>query len=183
MAPRTLPASTHPYFESEFLPIALSHDLLSLDVVQTFQSLVDGDALVSWELGRKGTHISSKFETAAGSEDTLTSPDPNDEDYESLCKAHIQQAIRIIQSEEDVVGRVANQIVAKEILAKWREQNGFIRFLDGNPANCNLNNLQRVSGVDAMNHMDWKVDWDIDLSDEQIAFVRANAANFAHALG
>jgi hypothetical protein len=182
-APRTLPKATHPHFDGGFLPIALSADLLALDVVQTFQSLVADGALIKWELGRKGTHISSRLESAGGTGDILTSPDPNDQDYESLCKAHIQQAISICQSEDiEENGRQEPPQQVNEILNIWSAQKSFIRFMDGNTGNCAVSNLKYVKPVDAMNHMEWKVDWDINLSEEQIGFVQANAANFAHVL-
>lgn len=95
-APRTLPAETHPFFDSEFVPIAMSNDLLAMDVVKAMKEMVDEGYLTSWELGRKGTHISSRFCTADGSDDILTSPCPTDEDFESLCKAHIQRALMLI---------------------------------------------------------------------------------------
>lgn len=95
-APRTLPIEKYPRFESEFVPIAFSNDLLALEVVKDMKELVNEGHLVSWELGRKGTHISSRFRTDDGEEDILTSPDPTDEDYESLCTAHIQRAVMIL---------------------------------------------------------------------------------------
>ena len=99
-APRTLPAETHPHFESEFVPITFSNDLLALEVVKDMKEMVNEGHLVSWELGRKGTHISSRFCTDSGQEDILTSPDPADEDYESLCKAHIQRAVMILTGQD-----------------------------------------------------------------------------------
>lgn len=89
-APRTLPESTHPFFNSEFVPITLSADLLQLDIVETFQELVRKGTLADWQLGRKGTHISSFWKAPDGSTDYLTSPDPNDDNYEMLAIAHIQ---------------------------------------------------------------------------------------------
>jgi len=59
------------------------------------------------------------------------------------------------------------------IIKKWQKQGTFIRFLDGNSLNCNLNNLKYVSIDDAMDHIDsWKVDWDMDLTKKEIKTVR-----------
>lgn len=98
-APRTLSASTHPHFESEFRAIELSTDLLADGCIQAMSKMVDDGFLVEWKLGRKGTHISSKFVSAGGSEDTLSSPDPNDDDYPSLVRAHIQSVFRTVRQE------------------------------------------------------------------------------------
>jgi hypothetical protein len=98
--PRAQRVTPHPYFDCEFRPIQLSADLLAEDVVQAMQSLVtDDEVLADWQLGRKGTHIASRFVSAGGQEDTLCSPDPLDDDYVSLVKAHINRAFLVIKSE------------------------------------------------------------------------------------
>ena len=79
------------------MPIELSSELLALDVVKSFQSLVTEGCLQKWELGRKGTHVSSHFVTACGLDDMLTSPFPNDNNFENLCKAHISRALEVLQ--------------------------------------------------------------------------------------
>jgi hypothetical protein len=57
-------------------------------------------------------------------------------------------------------------------LRKWREQGQFIRFVDGNVRNCAVTNLQFVSLREAMQHVhDWKVDWDMELTDEERTLV------------
>ena len=99
MAPRTLQANTHPFYKSEFRPITLSGDLLSEDCVKSMLDIVKEGHLQEWNLGRKGTHISSRFVSAGGTEDTLTSPNPNDGDYKSLVLAHMQRAFQIIREE------------------------------------------------------------------------------------
>lgn len=98
-APRTLAPSTHPFFNSAFFPIRLTPDLLQLDIVKSFQELVQEGVLCSWNLGRKGTHISSHFTLPDGGYDFLTSPDPNDDNYEMLATAHMQSVIAIIENE------------------------------------------------------------------------------------
>jgi len=58
------------------------------------------------------------------------------------------------------------------ILSKWREQQTFVRFLDGDTLNCHVENLQYVPLKAALEHIDdWKVDWDMDLSAEEVALV------------
>jgi len=95
MAPRTLPQDKHPHFNSEFRPIELTADLRALSVVQEMLGLQE-DGHIEWQLGRKGTHIASHFTTSNGDVDTLTSPNPSDEDYESLTCAHIQRAVDVV---------------------------------------------------------------------------------------
>ena len=61
------------------------------------------------------------------------------------------------------------------IMKKWNDQGSFIRFLDGNPTNVALTNLECVSIEEAMKHVDdWKVDWDMNLTDKEIALVRTS---------
>jgi hypothetical protein len=55
--------------------------------------------LIGWSLGRKGTHISSKFETDSGTTDYLTNPDPHDDDYLSLAQAHVGRALEVVREE------------------------------------------------------------------------------------
>ena len=62
--------------------------------------------------------------------------------------------------------------LTNSILNKWNEQGGFIRFIDGNTVNCAITNLQRVSPKEAMENINsWKVDWDMELTEEEIALV------------
>ena len=96
--PRTLPPEVHPFYDSMFKPISLSSDLRANDAVQTMLGLVQEGWLTSWDLGRKGTHISSHFIVkATGDIDTLTSPNPNDQDFVSLTEAHIQRALQLLR--------------------------------------------------------------------------------------
>jgi hypothetical protein len=49
----------------------------------------------------------------------------------------------------------------RKILATWRRQGTFIRFLDGNTGNNAVSNLAFVSLPEALKHIDdWVVDWD-----------------------
>ena len=58
--------------------------------------------------------------------------------------------------------------MTNNILRKWRNQGGFIRFLNGNKQDCRLSNLQQVSLQEAMEHIeDWVVDWDMDLTNQE----------------
>ena len=67
----------------------------------------------------------------------------------------------------------ANQMdLTTSIMSKWRAQGHFIRFIDGNVANCSVRNLCYVSLKDAMEHIDeWKVDWDMNLTADEVALV------------
>ena len=59
------------------------------------------------------------------------------------------------------------------ILATWKAQGAFIRFLNGNKADCAASNLAYVSLREAMQHVDdWAVDWDMDLTAEEVELVR-----------
>jgi len=95
-APTRLPADVHPFFDSEFKPIELSDALRALESVKTMLLGVQEGALVEWNLGRKGTHISSHFVTADGVEDYLTSPNPLDDDFDSLTKAHLSRLGQLV---------------------------------------------------------------------------------------
>ena len=62
------------------------------------------------------------------------------------------------------------------IIKKWREQAsmGFVRFLNGKTNDWREENLQFVLLRDALLHFDvwtWTVDWDINLTEKEIAFV------------
>ena len=89
IAPSRLPADAHRHFKSEFVPIRLTKELRAHKGVQVLLEAVENDVLELWELGRKGTHISSHFVTCEGTEDTLTSTSADDDNYGSLVDAHI----------------------------------------------------------------------------------------------
>jgi hypothetical protein len=62
--------------------------------------------------------------------------------------------------------------MTQSILRKWREQGQFIRFVDGNVRNSAVTNLEFVSLRQAMQHVhEWKVDWDMELTEEERALV------------
>jgi len=100
MAPRTMPECKHPHYNSKFRSIELTDCLRALDVVQVMLTLQKEGHLVKWQLGRKGTHIASHFITAGGLADTLTSPGPEDENYEMLTRAHVERAVGILRMGE-----------------------------------------------------------------------------------
>jgi hypothetical protein len=67
---------------------------------------------------------------------------------------------------------------------KWHEQTKatggyFLRFLDGDTGNCRLDNLDYCHPHDAFTNADWVVDWDMELTMAESAFVRANLDTFA----
>ena len=96
LAPSRLPSNAHRHFESEFVPIRLTKELREHKGVQVLLAAVEDDIHELWELGRKGTHISSHFVTYEGTEDTLTSTSANDDDYGSLVDAHITRLAGLI---------------------------------------------------------------------------------------
>ena len=58
------------------------------------------------------------------------------------------------------------------ILNKWKAQGNFIRFLDGNTQNCDVDNLKYLSFKEGMEHFDeWVFDWDINLTKQEKAHV------------
>ena len=91
-----LPDEAHDFFESRFVPIRLTDALRDPKGVKIMQLALANGMLEYWELGRKGTHICSKFITREGTEDCLTSPNPNNEDYGSLVDAHVQRLAQIM---------------------------------------------------------------------------------------
>lgn len=59
------------------------------------------------------------------------------------------------------------------ILAKWRQQGIFFRFLDNNTLNCRLDNIEKVELYEALMNIDtWTVDWDMELTEEEIELVK-----------
>ncbi len=63
--------------------------------------------------------------------------------------------------------------ITNSIMEKWRKQGCFVRFIDGNTLNCNVTNLAWTQMKEAMEHFDdWTVDWDLHLTEEEIALVK-----------
>jgi hypothetical protein len=59
------------------------------------------------------------------------------------------------------------------IIKKWNKQGSFIRFIDGNKANCHYSNLKYVGLKDVMVNFDeWIVDWDMNLTKKEIQMVK-----------
>lgn len=58
------------------------------------------------------------------------------------------------------------------IIKKWNNQGSFIRFINGNKLDCRVENLEYVSIIDSMIHInEWVVDWDINLTYKEKEFV------------
>ena len=55
----------------------------------------------------------------------------------------------------------------------------FLRHIDADKLNNNLNNLQWVHPKEAMENINWCCDWVIGLTKIQIEFVKNNCHNFA----
>lgn len=71
---------------------------------------------------------------------------------------------------------VAPDEMTKSIVTKWREQQIFVRFMNGDTRDCHHSNLQVVSLKNAMENIDdWTVDWDMYLSDEETQLVQCPA--------
>ena len=99
-APTILSETTHPFYESDFLPIrSIPVHVQRSEHGYVFARLLEEGVLTSWSLGRKGTHISSKFVTDMGTTDYLTSPFANDDDYLSLARAHAGRALEVMEEE------------------------------------------------------------------------------------
>lgn len=90
-APAVLPPGVHPHYDSTFVPIDIPKSVLEHEYTQALQEALHEGFLESWELGRKGTHIASRWVSRDGNEDVLMSPDSADDDYVSLALAHTQQ--------------------------------------------------------------------------------------------
>ena len=74
-----------------------------------------------------------------------------------------------------------NKSSAHKIIQKLQENshNGlFVRHKNRNTKDNRVCNLEWVSLRDALLHPRWKVDWTMDLSKEEILFVRINKKNF-----
>ena len=72
--------------------------------------------------------------------------------------------------------------LTKSIFEKWRKQEYFVRFVNGNTLDCRRENLETVLLTDALiDHIDdWKVDWDMDLTSTEVALVRDPAWRKIH---
>ena len=68
--------------------------------VRGFKTFLRTGGLSEWHIGYdRDCRISSRFVTAGGVVDTLTSPDPLDTDFPSLIEAHLQRAVELIKAE------------------------------------------------------------------------------------
>ena len=88
---------------ASFTPIPLPADLTNTHSVLGFQTFLRRGGLLEWQIGKRvlstGHCITSRFVTAGGAQDLLSSPDPSDIDYKSLITAHLQRAISLMQKE------------------------------------------------------------------------------------
>lgn len=67
---------------------------------------------------------------------------------------------------------------------KWhkntKDTNGyFMRHIDGDKSNINLNNLQWIHPKTAMENIEWCCDWIIGLTKQEIDFVKNNSNIFS----
>lgn len=79
----------------------------------------------------------------------------------------------LLTGTRDQVGRKRWDNLTRSIMRSWARM--FTRFIDGNIQNCNLLNLsgERPDDVFVKNwtNPDWRVDWDMDLSDDEVQIV------------
>jgi hypothetical protein len=62
--------------------------------------------------------------------------------------------------------------LADSILQKWRAQGFFVRFNNGDKADCRIDNLEFVKLKDAVENIGtWTTDWDMKLTEEEKALV------------
>jgi hypothetical protein len=67
------------------------------------------------------------------------------------------------------------QTLTKSILRKWRSQGVFYRFLDYDKSNTSAKNLKQVTLKEALAHInDWVCDWDLELTDPEVALVHSS---------
>ena len=94
-----------------FTPITLPAELANTRGVQGFQTFLRLGGLAEWQIGYEryehDRHICSRFVTAGGTEDSLTSPDPKDtkklrrsskhtcSEQSSSCKRSCERAYRV----------------------------------------------------------------------------------------
>lgn len=87
-APTVLAVGEQRYFDPQFLPMRAPQWLLETEEAKTLDEGIASGWLLTWEVGRKGTHIASRWVSSCGNEDTMVSPDPGDEDLKALLNAH-----------------------------------------------------------------------------------------------
>jgi hypothetical protein len=70
--------------------------------------------------------------------------------------------------------------LTETIMRKWRKQAVFYRYKDGDKFNAIAKNLQQVTLKEALvNFNTWVCDWDMDLTDNEIAVVNNSAWRYA----
>ena len=81
---------------------------------------------------------------------------------------------------EKLTSKGPDKLMFKSITDKWNNRGGFFfRNLSGNWMDVNVMNYQIIPISVAMLHPEWAVDWDNDLTQDEVAFVRANMGVFA----
>jgi len=59
-------------------------------------------------------------------------------------------------------------MATRDIIQKWLDQGGIIRFKDGNKGNCAITNLEYVTIKEAMQNFEvWVTDWDHSLTKKE----------------
>jgi hypothetical protein len=112
IGPSEVPIGVHPHFDSSFVPIQMPPFIRELEVAKQFEKMVSDGLLTKWELGRRGTNISSRFVTFWGADDMLTSPLSEDNDFEPLCQVHLVRATQLLFQEakrEEIYNRLPTE--------------------------------------------------------------------------
>ena len=79
-------------YDPEFVRVDIPEHVLQSDIWRFIADLLSKQTFLErWELGRKGSHISSQFILCDGTCDRLTSVTHTDDDYIELLKAHTQR--------------------------------------------------------------------------------------------
>ena len=120
-APAVLPPDVHPHYDTTFVPIDIPKSVLEDPRTEGIQDALKEGFLLSWELGRKGTHIASRWVTRDGNEDILMSPDSNDDDYAMLTLAHTQQLVMYMGPSGDTDSEIESD-AGEELLEEYTEE-------------------------------------------------------------
>ena len=102
---------------------------------------------------------------------------PHDYDTIKLLLIVPVQSVPFKLPNGSVVGE--KEMMMSDIRKKWSKKSVWIRSLDGNPRNAALYNLAQVTPYQAMLHPEWTCTWTIDLSEEEVEFVRSYSSEFA----
>jgi hypothetical protein len=62
----------------------------------------------------------------------------------------------------------APKMATRDIIQKWLDQGGIMRFKDGDKGNCDITNLEYVTIAQAMQNVEeWTTNWDLPLTKKE----------------